>query len=156
MTPLSLLWEITLLRVITPPLTTWDALLPDQAKRLPDELAQVDTYLDDERFITHWHAHFLHQAGRPSVPVRAQLERTVSQDAQLTSSDRGADQPPQARLRAAAHQAAAPCGRADLGGAWGLRLQPAADDGGGCRVIQQPGIGRRAGRSLHPIESRCC
>jgi hypothetical protein len=71
MTPLSLLWEIPLLRVITPPLTTWDALLPDQAKRLPDELAQVDTYLDDERFITHWHAHFLHQAGPPlgSGPV---------------------------------------------------------------------------------------
>ena len=69
MTLLSLLWEIPPLRVTTPPLTTWDALLPDQAKRLPTELAQVDTYLDDERFITPWHTLFSARLGRPSVPV---------------------------------------------------------------------------------------
>jgi hypothetical protein len=37
-------------------LTLWEALLPEQAKRLPAELAQVDAYLDDERFITPWRA----------------------------------------------------------------------------------------------------
>ncbi len=34
-TPLSLLWELPLLRVTTLPLAAWDALLPDQATRLP-------------------------------------------------------------------------------------------------------------------------
>ena len=43
--------ETPLLRVTTPPLATWDDLLPDQAKRLPTELARIDAYLDDERFI---------------------------------------------------------------------------------------------------------
>jgi len=69
MTPLSLLWEITLLRTTTPPLATWDDLLPDQAKRLPDELVRIDAYLDDERFLAPWRAHFHARLGRPSVPV---------------------------------------------------------------------------------------
>src|SRR6266540_3696251 len=69
MTPLSLLWEITLLRTATPPLTTWDDLLPDQATRLPAELARVDAYLDDERFTAPWRAHFSARLGRPSVPI---------------------------------------------------------------------------------------
>src|SRR6266508_1298427 len=69
MTPLSLLYEITLLRVTTPPLFTWDDLLPDQAKRLPTELAHIDAYLDDERFIAPWRAHFHARLGRPSIPI---------------------------------------------------------------------------------------
>src|SRR6266545_1619613 len=69
MTPLSLLLEITLLRVTTPPLFTWDDLLPDQAKRLPTELAHIDAYLDDERFIAPWRAHFHARLGRPSIPI---------------------------------------------------------------------------------------
>ena len=69
MTPLSLVWEIPLLRTTTPPLFTWDALLPDQAKRLPDELAKIDAYLDDERFIAPWRAHFHARLGRPSIPM---------------------------------------------------------------------------------------
>jgi hypothetical protein len=39
------------------------------AKRLPAELAQVDAYLDDERFITPWRALFDRRLGRPSVPI---------------------------------------------------------------------------------------
>jgi IS5 family transposase len=69
MTPLSLLLEFPLLRTTTPPLATWDDLLPDQAKRLPDELARIDAYLDDERFLTPWRAHFSARLGRPSVPI---------------------------------------------------------------------------------------
>jgi len=61
--------ETPLLRTTTPPLATWDDLLPDQAKRLPTELAQVDAYLDDERFLAPWHALFSARLGRPSVPV---------------------------------------------------------------------------------------
>jgi Transposase domain (DUF772) len=61
--------EIPLLRVTTPPLATWDALLPDQATRLPTELATIDAYLDDERFLAPWRAHFHARLGRPSVPI---------------------------------------------------------------------------------------
>jgi IS5 family transposase len=32
----------------------WDLLLPEKAKRLPAELAAVDAYLDNERFIAPW------------------------------------------------------------------------------------------------------
>jgi transposase, IS5 family len=47
----------------------WDALLPEEAKRLPAELQAVDGYLDDERFIAPWRALFDRRLGRPSVPV---------------------------------------------------------------------------------------
>ena len=36
---------------------------------MPAELAQVDAYLDDERFIVPWRALFDRRLGRPSVPV---------------------------------------------------------------------------------------
>jgi IS5 family transposase len=61
--------EFPLLRTATPPLPTWDDLLPDQATRLPDELARIDAYLDDERFTAPWRAHFSARLGRPSVPI---------------------------------------------------------------------------------------
>jgi hypothetical protein len=43
-------------------------LLPEQAKRLPTELSQVDAYLDDERFSAPWRTLFDRRLGRPSVP----------------------------------------------------------------------------------------
>jgi IS5 family transposase len=57
------------LQVTTPDLTTWDALLPEPARRLPDELARIDAFLDDERFIAPWRALFDARLGRPSIPV---------------------------------------------------------------------------------------
>ena len=33
------------------PPPAWEVLLPPQARRLPVELATIDAYLDDERFI---------------------------------------------------------------------------------------------------------
>jgi transposase, IS5 family len=86
MTPLSLLSEIAVLRVTTPPLATWDALLPDQATRLPTELARIDVYLDDERFLAPWRAHLHARLGRPSVPVPTFLRlRYVKHRSQLGS-----------------------------------------------------------------------
>ena len=58
-----------MLRVTTPPPPAWEVLLPPQARRLPVELARVDAYLDDERFIAPWRALFDRRLGRPSVPV---------------------------------------------------------------------------------------
>jgi IS5 family transposase len=57
------------LRETDPQTTIWDALLPEEAKRLPAELVQVDAYLDDERFIAPWRSLFSARLGRPSVPV---------------------------------------------------------------------------------------
>jgi transposase, IS5 family len=57
------------LRETDPQTTIWELLLPDEAKRLPAELTQVDTYLDDERFIAPWRALFDRRLGRPSVPI---------------------------------------------------------------------------------------
>jgi transposase, IS5 family len=57
------------LRETDPQTTIWDVLLPDEAKRLPAELAEIDAYLDDERFIAPWRALFSKRLGRPSVPV---------------------------------------------------------------------------------------
>jgi IS5 family transposase len=55
--------------VATPPLPAWYALLPPQARRLPAELARIDGYLDDDRFIAPWRTLFAARLGRPSVPV---------------------------------------------------------------------------------------
>jgi transposase, IS5 family len=61
------------LRERDPQPSLWEALLPEQAKRLPAELAQVDAYLDDERFIAPWRAVFDRRLGRPSVPIETLL-----------------------------------------------------------------------------------
>jgi transposase, IS5 family len=55
--------------VAAPPPPAWEVLLPAHARRLPAELARIDAYLDDERFITPWRSVFSARLGRPSVPV---------------------------------------------------------------------------------------
>jgi len=60
---------VAVLRETDPQTTLWEALLPEEAKRLPAELVQVDGYLDDEWFIAPWRALFSKRLGRPSVPV---------------------------------------------------------------------------------------
>jgi transposase, IS5 family len=62
-------WRSLVLRETDPQTTLWEALLPEEAKRLPAELAQVDAVLDDERFLAPWRALFYRRLGRPSVPV---------------------------------------------------------------------------------------
>jgi IS5 family transposase len=57
------------LRETDPQTTIWELLLPEEAKRLPAELAQVDAYLDDECFSAPWRALFDRRLGRPSVPI---------------------------------------------------------------------------------------
>jgi IS5 family transposase len=52
---------------------TWLEVLPEQARQLPVELAQIDAYLDDERFIAPWQEVFADRLGRPSVPVETLL-----------------------------------------------------------------------------------
>jgi transposase, IS5 family len=51
-------------------LTLWEALLPEQARRLPAELATVDAYLDDERLIAQ-------QSGAQRRDRRSSPERSA-------------------------------------------------------------------------------
>jgi IS5 family transposase len=62
-------WRSLVLRETDPQTTIWELLLPEEARRLPAELAAVDAYLDDERFIAPWRGLFSARLGRPSVPV---------------------------------------------------------------------------------------
>jgi IS5 family transposase len=62
-----------MLRVSDPQTTIWDALLPEEAKRLPEELAHIDELLDDERFIAPYRKHFDERLGRPSLPIETLL-----------------------------------------------------------------------------------
>jgi len=57
------------LRETDPQTTLWELLLPEEAKRLPAELARVDAYLDNECFIAPWRALFDQRLGRRSVPI---------------------------------------------------------------------------------------
>ncbi len=52
---------------------TWWEVLPEQVRQLPVQLAQIDAYLDDERFIAPWRELFADRLGRPSVPVETLL-----------------------------------------------------------------------------------
>jgi IS5 family transposase len=60
---------VAVFRETDPQTTLWEALLPEEAKRLPAELQAVDAYLDDERFIAPWRVLFSARLGRPSVPI---------------------------------------------------------------------------------------
>jgi transposase, IS5 family len=62
-------WRSLVLRESDPQTTIWELLLPEEAKRLPAELARIDADLDDERFIAPWRVLFSKRLGRPSVPI---------------------------------------------------------------------------------------
>jgi len=64
---------VLVLRVSDPQVTVWDAILPEEAKRLSEELSRIDAFLDDERFVAPYRAHFAARVGRPSVPIETVL-----------------------------------------------------------------------------------
>jgi transposase, IS5 family len=51
----------------------WESLLPEEVLRLPEELARVDTLLDDPVFFAPFARHFDPLIGRPSTPVECYL-----------------------------------------------------------------------------------
>jgi transposase, IS5 family len=51
----------------------WESVLPEVCLRLPAELARVDEWLDDDRFLAPFKAHFDPRLGRPSVPMQTYL-----------------------------------------------------------------------------------
>jgi len=53
--------------------TLWEAILPDELRRIPEELARVDALLDDPRFFTPFSLFFDPRQGRPSTPMETYL-----------------------------------------------------------------------------------
>jgi IS5 family transposase len=53
--------------------TLWEAILPPELLRLPEELARVDRVLDDEAFFAPFRSHFDPVFGRPSIPIETYL-----------------------------------------------------------------------------------
>jgi hypothetical protein len=51
----------------------WEAALPDEVLRLPDELARVDALLDDPAFFAPFVPFFDPRLGRPSTPMEVYL-----------------------------------------------------------------------------------
>ena len=51
----------------------WESLLPEEMLRLPEELARVDTLLDDPAFFAPFVPHFDPLIGRPSTPMEYYL-----------------------------------------------------------------------------------
>jgi transposase, IS5 family len=65
--------DVAVLRVTAAQSTTVDALLPEEFKRLPEELARIDRFLDDDAFIAPWRGLFAARLGRPLVPIEVLL-----------------------------------------------------------------------------------
>jgi IS5 family transposase len=51
----------------------WDSILPDELRKLPEELARVDELLQDERLMEPFLEKFNETQGRPSVPISTYL-----------------------------------------------------------------------------------
>ena len=58
-----------MLRTVTERPSLWEAILPEELRRLPAELARIDELLDDPAFFTPFVAFFDPRMGRPSTPM---------------------------------------------------------------------------------------
>src|SRR6267154_636681 len=54
-------------------MSLWEAVLPPELLKLPDELARVAALLDDPAFFTPFVPHFDPRIGRPSTPMETYL-----------------------------------------------------------------------------------
>ena len=62
-----------MLRTVADQPTLWEAILPDELRRLPVELARVDALLDDSLFFAPFVPFFDPRLGRPSTPMETYL-----------------------------------------------------------------------------------
>ncbi len=60
-------------RTVSDQMSLWEAVLPPELLKLPDELARVDALLDDPAFFTPFVAFFDPRIGRPSTPMETYL-----------------------------------------------------------------------------------
>src|SRR4051794_8960466 len=62
-----------MLRTRAVEVSLWEAVLPEEVLRLPDELARVDALLDDPVFFAPFTPFFDPRLGRPSTPMEVYL-----------------------------------------------------------------------------------
>src|SRR5215207_5734479 len=62
-----------MLRTVGDQPTLWEAILPEELRRLPAELARVDVLLDDPAFFAPFTPFFDPRIGRPSTPTETYL-----------------------------------------------------------------------------------
>src|SRR5215213_10395364 len=62
-----------MLRTVGDQPTLWEAILPEELRRLPEELARVDALLDDAVFFAPFTPFFDPRLGRPSTPMEVYL-----------------------------------------------------------------------------------
>src|SRR6187200_3465053 len=62
-----------MLRTVADQPSLWEAILPEELRRLPVELARVDALLDDPRFFGPFLPFFDPRIGRPSTPMETYL-----------------------------------------------------------------------------------
>jgi IS5 family transposase len=62
-----------MLRTRAVEVSLWEAVLPEEVLRLPDELARVDALLDDPVFVAPFAPFFDPRLGRPSTPMEVYL-----------------------------------------------------------------------------------
>jgi len=60
-------------RTVSDQVSLWEAVLPPELLKLPDELARVDALLDDPVFFTPFVPFFDLRMGRPSTPMETYL-----------------------------------------------------------------------------------
>jgi transposase, IS5 family len=58
--------EAIVFRTVGDQCSLWESVLPEEVRRLPEELARVDGYLDDPSFFAPF---FDARMGRPSTPA---------------------------------------------------------------------------------------
>src|SRR5436309_6075762 len=51
----------------------WEAVLPDELRELPPELAKVDALLDEDRFLEPFRRRLTASTGRPTIPIETYL-----------------------------------------------------------------------------------
>jgi transposase, IS5 family len=85
-----------MLRTYGDQVTLWEAVLPDEVRRLSVELARVDRVLDDEAFFAPFVPFFHPRCGRPSTPMETYLRLSPNwRSPQSTPSNRTKDRPSQ-------------------------------------------------------------
>ena len=62
--------EAIVFRTVGDQPSLWESILPEQVRRLPEELARVDALLDDPAFVAPLVGFFDPRIGRPSTPDR--------------------------------------------------------------------------------------
>jgi transposase, IS5 family len=62
-----------MLRTVGDQPTLWEAILPEELRRLPEELARLDVLLDDPVFVAPFVPFFDPRIGRPSTPMETYL-----------------------------------------------------------------------------------